>query len=133
MIIYCNLGDSQENDSEVMAAVIQELGNTDENRSGEKRSALTSLIRLARTGSTLVWNDNFRGVLRLLLSCLACEDGGQRALVLSVLTEMMRRCPLVHHFLNFSELIILRVLKAHADKEKEVQRAAMVSLFKILF
>ena len=116
-----------------MASVIQELGHTDENRSNEKQAALLSLIRLARTGSTLVWNDNFRGVLRLLLACLACEDAGQRTLVLSVLTEMMRRCPLVQHFLNFSELIILRVLKAHADKEKDVQRMALVRILLVFY
>ncbi|XP_071512315.1 CLIP-associating protein 1 isoform X7 [Panulirus ornatus] len=119
-------GDGQESDAEVMSGVVAELGNTEEGRSVEKRGALTSLIRLARTGSTLVWNENFRAVLRLLLECLTCDDGGQRALVLAVLTEMMRRSPLVHHFLSFSELIILRVLNAHADKEKEVLRAASV-------
>ncbi|XP_071512313.1 CLIP-associating protein 1 isoform X5 [Panulirus ornatus] len=121
-----DLGDGQESDAEVMSGVVAELGNTEEGRSVEKRGALTSLIRLARTGSTLVWNENFRAVLRLLLECLTCDDGGQRALVLAVLTEMMRRSPLVHHFLSFSELIILRVLNAHADKEKEVLRAASV-------
>ncbi|KAK8736518.1 hypothetical protein OTU49_005051 [Cherax quadricarinatus] len=121
-----DLGDGQESDAEVMSGVVAELGNAEEGRSAEKRSALTNLIRLARTGSTLVWNENFRAVLRLLLECLTCDDGGQRALVLAVLTEMMRRSPLVHHFLSFSELIILRVLNAHADKEKEVLRAASV-------
>ncbi|KAG0723019.1 CLIP-associating protein 2 [Chionoecetes opilio] len=119
-------GDGQESDAEVMTSVIAELSNTEEGRSVEKRTALTNLIRLARTGSTLVWNENFRAVLRLLLESLNCGDGGQRALVLAVLTEMMRRSPLVHHFLSFSELIILRVLNAHADKEKEVHRAAVV-------
>ncbi|KAK4323412.1 hypothetical protein Pmani_005883 [Petrolisthes manimaculis] len=119
-------GDGQESDAEVMSGVISELGNTDEGRGVEKRAALTNLIRLARTGSTLVWNENFRAVLRLLLEVLTCEDSGQRSLVLAVLTEMMRRSPLVHHFLSFSELIILRVLNAHADKEKEVLRAASI-------
>ena len=113
-----------------MTSVIAELSNTEEGRAVEKRTALTNLIRLARTGSTLVWNENFRAVLRLLLESLNCGDSGQRALVLAVLTEMMRRSPLVHHFLSFSELIILRVLNAHADKEKEVHRAAVVSFTK---
>ncbi|XP_066957512.1 CLIP-associating protein 1-B isoform X42 [Macrobrachium rosenbergii] len=121
-----DLGDGQESDVEVMSSVIAELGNTEEGRSAEKRAALMSLIRLARTGSTLVWNENFRVVLRLLLESLGCDDGGQRVLVLAVVTEMMRRSPLVHHFLNFSELIILRVLNAHADGVKEVLRAASV-------
>lgn len=115
-----------------MSAVIAELGNTEEGRLMEKRGALTNLIKLARTGSTLVWNENFRAVLRLLLECLTGEDGSQRALVLAVLTEMMRRSPLVHHFLSFSELIILRVLNAHADKEKEVLRAASVSIIVLI-
>ncbi|XP_068228566.1 CLIP-associating protein 2 isoform X20 [Palaemon carinicauda] len=119
-------GDGQESDSEVMSSVIAELGNTEEGRSAEKRAALMSLIRLARTGSTLVWNENFRVVLRLLLESLGCDDDGQRVLVLAVVTEMMRRSPLVHHFLSFSELIILRVLNAHADKVKEVLRSASV-------
>ncbi|KAK7070641.1 CLIP-associating protein 1 [Halocaridina rubra] len=121
-----DLGDGQESDAEVMSSVIAELGNAEEGRSTEKRAALTSLIRLARTGSTLVWNENFRAILRLLLESLGCEDDGQRVLVLAVITEMMRRSPLVHHFLSFSELIILRVLNAHADRVKEVLRAASV-------
>ncbi|XP_076047968.1 CLIP-associating protein isoform X10 [Oratosquilla oratoria] len=119
-------GDGAESDGEVMASVIQELSNKEEGRTTEKRAALNALIRLARSGSTLVWNENFRVVLRLLLENLVCDDGGQRALVFTVLTEMMRRCPLVQHFLNFSELIILRVLNAHADKEKEVLRQAQL-------
>ncbi|KAF2350464.1 Armadillo-type fold [Trinorchestia longiramus] len=120
-----------ESDSSAMAQVIQVLragGATSptENRADERKAALSTLVRLARTGSTIVWNDNFRSVLRLLVENLESAIGGERTLVLTVLTEMMRRCPLVNLFLNYSELIILRVLKAHADKEKEVIRAAQV-------
>ncbi|XP_047740413.1 CLIP-associating protein 2 isoform X9 [Hyalella azteca] len=120
-----------ESDSAAMASVIQVLrvgGATSPpvSRVDERKAALTTLVRLARTGSTIVWNDNFRSVLRLLVENLESSIGGERALVLTVLTEMMRRCPLVNLFLNYSELIILRVLKAHADKEKEVIRAAQV-------
>lgn len=111
-----------------MASVIAELSNpADDARLAEKRAALSSLVRLARTGSTVVWNENFRGVLRLLLDKLGSEDSSVRVLVLGVLTEMMRRCPLVQHFLKFSELIILRVLKAHADKVRDVVYGAQVS------
>ena len=70
--------------------------------------------------STIVFFD------RLLVENLESSIGCERALVLTVLTEMMRRCPLVNLFLNYSELIILRVLKAHADLEKEVIRSAQV-------
>lgn len=117
-----------ESDVDMMASVISELNNADESRAAEKRAALTSLIRLARTGSTVAWNENFRAVLRILLEKLGSEDNSIRVLVLGVLTEMMRRCPLVQHFLNFSELIILRVLKCHADKSREVVRGAQVSI-----
>ena len=110
-----------------MASAITELGSsTDETRVAERKAAMGTLIRLAQTGSTVVWNENFRAVLRLLLEQLQSEDGSLRALALTVITEMMRRYPLVQHFLMFSELIILRVLKAHADKTKEVIRAAQV-------
>ncbi|KAB7504085.1 CLIP-associating protein 2, partial [Armadillidium nasatum] len=115
-----------ESDVDMMASVISELNNSDESRAAEKRAALTSLIRLARTGSTVAWNENFRAVLRILLEKLSSEDNSIRVLVLGVLTEMMRRCPLVQHFLNFSELIILRVLKCHADKSREVVRGAQI-------
>ena len=67
--------------------------------------------------------------VRLLVENLDSPVGGERVLVLTVLTEMMRRCPLVGLFLNFSELIILRVLKAHSDDDRQVVRMARVSFF----
>lgn len=47
-------------------------------------------------------------------------SGDIRALVLGVLTEMLKQEALITSFQAFTELIILKVLEAHRDKEKDV-------------
>ena len=62
----------------------------------------------------------FRSILRLLLENLSDEVGAARALVFGVLTEMLRQDSLIPSFQAFTELIILKVLEAHRDEEKDV-------------
>ena len=69
----------------------------------------------------------FRDVLRLLLENLSDEVGSTRALVFGVLTEMLKQEPLISSFQGFTELVILKVLEAHRDDEKDVR------IFSILF
>ena len=61
-----------------------------------------------------------RNVLRVVLENLEDEEGATRALVFGVLTEMMKQDSLQTGFHGFTELVILKVLQAHKDKEKDV-------------
>ena len=62
----------------------------------------------------------FRDVLRLLLENLSDEVGSTRAMVFGALTEMLKQESLISSFQGFTELIILKVLEAHRDDEKDV-------------
>lgn len=85
---------------------------------------MTQLIRMARSGTTGGLNEHFRTVLRVLLENLEDTEGSTRALVFGVLTEMMKQESLQAGFHGFTELVILKVLQAHKDQEKDVVRAA---------
>lgn len=60
----------------------------------------------------------------MLLENLEDEDGSTRSLVFGVLTEMLKQDCLQSGFQGFTELVILKVLQAHKDPEKDVVRAA---------
>ena len=81
---------------------------------------MTSIIRNVRSGSNTAIIENFRTVLRVLLENLEDSDGSSRALVFGVLTEMLKQDDLIGGFHAFTELIILKVLQAHKDPEKDV-------------
>ena len=99
---------------------------------------MTQLMRLARDGHTEVIKEKFRyvkkrvltlrslhficfrDVLRLLLENLSDQVGSTRALVFGALTEMLKQESLISSFHGFCELIILKVLEAHRDEEKDV-------------
>ena len=59
-------------------------------------------------------------MLRVLLENLDDAEGATRALVFGVLTEMLKQDNLISGFHAFTELIILKVLQAHKDPEKDV-------------
>jgi len=90
----------------------------------ERRSCMTQLIKITRNGPNPALQEQFRSVLRVLLENLEDEDGSTRALVFGVLTEMLKQDCLQHGFQGFTELVILKVLQAHKDPEKDVVRAA---------
>ena len=56
----------------------------------------------------------------MLLENLDDAEGATRALVFGVLTEMLKQDNLISGFHAFTELIILKVLQAHKDPEKDV-------------
>ena len=80
----------------------------------------------AQAGSRMKYNNNiyifffWRDVLRLLLENLSDEVGSTRAMVFGALTEMLKQESLIVSFQGFTELIILKVLEAHRDEEKDV-------------
>ena len=51
---------------------------------------------------------------------LSDEVGATRAMVFGALTEMLKQESLISSFQGFTELIILKVLEAHRDDEKDV-------------
>merc|ERR1719319_1435549 len=95
-------------DKAAVQEIITTLQEVKNNAMGsERRACMTKLIRLTRSAPEAL-QDNFRTVLRVVLENLDDDDGAPRALVFGVLTE----------------LVILKVLQAHKDKEKDVVRAA---------
>merc|ERR1719204_2568188 len=106
--------------------IIEELQSIkSQTRSSERKACMTQLIRMSREGQhTVVIQENFRALLRLLLENLNDEVGTTRALVFGVLTEMLKQEALIASFQGFTELIILKVLESHRDQEKDVERAA---------
>ena len=118
------LGGERNVDSEdkiVVSDIIATLQTVKMGTQGtERRQCMTQLIRMARSGSTAGINDSFRTVLRVLLENLEDEEGSTRALVFGVLTEMLKQESLLGGFHAFTELIILKVLQAHKDQEKDV-------------
>ena len=58
--------------------------------------------------------------MRLLHENLSDQVGSTRALVFGALTEMLKQESLISSFHGFCELIILKVLEAHRDEEKDV-------------
>ena len=75
----------------------------------------------------LYWWD----VLRLLLENLSDEVGSTRAMVFGALTEMLKQESLIVSFQGFTELIILKVLEAHRDEEKDVSFTKLTTIVKV--
>ena len=119
------------------AETIQEIMDTlqsvkTQSQAAERRTCMTQLIRMTREGRSGVIGDNFRAVLRLLLENLSDESGATRALVFGVLTEMLKQETLIPSFQAFTELIILKVLEAHRDDEKDVSESTWKATYTIL-
>ena len=74
----------------------------------------------------------FRNILRLLIENLSDEVGATRALVFGVLTEMLKQERLIPSFQAFTELIILKVLEAHRDEEKDVSVLGKYPMIKLI-
>ncbi|XP_075218993.1 CLIP-associating protein isoform X2 [Lycorma delicatula] len=92
----------------------------------EKKVLLTQLIRLIRESSCVAILDNFKSILRVLLTQLGSNEPAVRSLVLASLTEMMKKRALADSFNNYVELLVLKVLQAFKDGTKEVQRSAEI-------
>ena len=108
---------------------IQDIVNTlqavkTNSQSSERKSKMTQLIKIVRSGSNAALHQQFRSLLRVLLENLEDEEGSIRALVFGVLTEMLNQESLQSGFHGFTELVMLKVLQAHKDPEKDVVRAA---------
>ena len=120
----CCAGDRSSADSEDKTLVQDMITTLQAVKVGgqgmERRQCMTQLIRMARSGTTSGLNEHFRTVLRVLLENLEDSEGSTRALVFGVLTEMLKQESLQSGFHGFTELVILKVLQAHKDQEKDV-------------
>lgn len=125
-----NLGERRSSEGDAGKAQLNELISTLQSvkmgggGGSERRQAMSSIIRMVRSATTAPIIENFRTVLRVLLENLEDTEGASRALVFGVLTEMLKQEALIGGFHAFTELIILKVLQAHKDPEKDVVRAA---------
>jgi len=117
--------ESKEEGREAIQQIIATLQTVKSGTQGsERKSCMTQLIKIARGGPYQSLQEQFRSVLRVLLENLEDEDGSTRSLVFGVLTEMLKQDCLQSGFQGFTELVILKVLQAHKDPEKDVVRAA---------
>ncbi|XP_076310026.1 CLIP-associating protein 1-B-like isoform X5 [Tachypleus tridentatus] len=114
--------ESEIEDDSVFSNIVTELNNRN-TRNEPRKHALARLIRLVKENHP-GWDDHFRNVLRLLIETVADSDGSVRALAMRSLCELLKRQ--AERFHGFGELTILKILEAHKDSEKEVQRAAEI-------
>lgn len=125
MVFYV-LGERRSSEGDAGKAQLNELISTLQSvkmgggGGSERRQAMSSIIRMVRSATTAPIIENFRTVLRVLLENLEDTEGASRALVFGVLTEMLKQEALIGGFHAFTELIILKVLQAHKDPEKDV-------------
>ena len=125
LLIILSFLERRTSDSEAGKSYVSDLVTTLQTvKTGEpgtdRRQAMTSIIRIVRSGNTNSILENFRTLLRVLLENLEDSEGSSRALVFGVLTEMLKQDSLIGGFHAFTELIILKVLQAHKDPEKDV-------------
>ncbi|CAL8240743.1 unnamed protein product [Merluccius merluccius] len=107
--------------SELVAELLKELSNHNE-RTEERKAALTELLKLIKEDNLALWDEHFKTLLLLLLETLGDRDHTIRAPALRVLKEILKNQPA--RFKNYAELTIMKTLEAHKDSYKEVVRAA---------
>lgn len=102
-------------------SIVSELNNHN-TRNEQRKKALSHLINLTKEGSSILWEEHFRTVLRLLIETIEDSDVCIRSLALRALCELIRRQ--AHRFHGYVELTIIKILEAHRDQEREVLRVA---------
>jgi len=106
------------------AAVLDSLRNKSGDQDAQKE-ALKDLVELNREASSTEWARQFKEVFKLLLEKIIEEESGTiRAYALRVMCDLLMRQ--TKFFQDYIELVILRILEASKDNEKEVQRASEV-------
>ena len=71
-------------------------------------------------GETSFLVSSFKGLLRLLLECLQDQDMSVRVETYAVFLSLLERQALIHLFMSYTELLILKMLEGHKDSSKEV-------------
>ncbi|KHJ47953.1 HEAT repeat protein [Trichuris suis] len=115
------VSNDEENQEEVITDILAELSNHNQ-RSLERKQAMSKLKLISREGSFTLWDEHFKSVLVILLETLGDNDAEVRAYALPVLKEICTRQP--QRIRGYAEVTILKLLDAHKDPEREVARSA---------
>uniref|UniRef100_A0A5S6QS55 TOG domain-containing protein n=1 Tax=Trichuris muris TaxID=70415 RepID=A0A5S6QS55_TRIMR len=111
----------EERQEEVITDILAELSNHNQ-RSLERKQAMSKLKFISRDGSFTLWDEHFKSVLVILLETLGDNDPEVRAYALPVLKEICTRQP--QRIRGYAEVTILKLLDAHKDPERDVARSA---------
>ncbi|XP_067131024.1 CLIP-associating protein 1-A-like isoform X3 [Centruroides vittatus] len=114
-------GNTNKEGENTFYSIVSELNNHN-SRNEQRKKALSHLINLTKEGSSILWEEHFRTVLRLLIETIEDSDMCIRSLALRALCELIRRQ--AHRFHGYVELTIIKILEAHRDQEREVLRVA---------
>ncbi|CAG0896905.1 unnamed protein product [Darwinula stevensoni] len=115
-----------------MTRILSELNDKNQRLTGLKK--LRKLLEEPGTtsgsgevdGETSFLVSSFKGLLRLLLECLQDQDMSVRVETYAVFLSLLQRQALIHLFMSYTELLILKMLEGHKDPSKEVSHLAEV-------
>lgn len=85
-----------------------------------KKEVLYQLVALIKKKHVQLIIENFKMILRILLELLEKEDSSVQLMALLILTEIFKCPELKQCYLGFVELLIVKVLNAHTDPNKDV-------------
>lgn len=88
----------------------------------EQRKLLRHLYDLIKNKHVQLVIEHFRRLLKILLKLLQNTDSRMQILVLYTLTEIFRSDELRPCYLNFVELLVLKILCIQKEQNKEVCR-----------
>lgn len=127
-----------EEEAEAWKTVLQTLTSTEnDSLTSQQKEALTMLYRLVRQGSTLTLTQNFRKLFKILVQLLPFIDSNQTNKVISdvaviiqvlrIVTEMFKKPALTPLFADFTELLLMKVMRlfegAHKENKEVVKHA----------
>ncbi|XP_049819238.1 CLIP-associating protein isoform X3 [Aethina tumida] len=119
---FRSLGDLKESDvvSTILEYCLVEVPNPVE----EKRQVLSQLIDLIKQGQTEHVISNFKKLLRVLIDNLNGSDMQIQIIVLQILAAIFQSESLKQCWMNYVELLTLRVLQAHCNEKRDVVKVA---------
>ncbi|KAK6619988.1 hypothetical protein RUM44_006388 [Polyplax serrata] len=127
-----------EEEAEYWKNVLQTLSSvSNDPLTSQQKEALTILFRLVRQGSTLTLTQNFRKLFKILVQLLPLIDASQPSKVTSdvaviiqvlrTITEMFKKPALTPLFADFTELLLMKVMRlfegAHKENKEVVRHA----------
>lgn len=95
---------------------------TDDRTTSDTESTLQWLLKTSKEGTAESWDRQFAHVLQAVLNLMSDPEPPIRELSIRVLREMLKNQ--TRHFANDVEAVVLKLLTAHKDTEREVLRAA---------
>lgn len=111
-------------DSELIRKILELEDDDCEVEELEQRKLLGHLYALIKNKHVQLVIEHFRRLLKILLKLLQSTDSRMQILVLFTLTEIFRSDELRPCYLNFVELLVLKILCIQKEQNKEVVRCA---------